>query len=171
MPRSVLILILTIATAGFFSCSTQVDTPKPTESPPVARSATVEVTTGIKILTTVEMPNGFAPIAGRAPMWLQNGAEIGVVGTEGGHTIVYGLGGAGWRTGRILATETGPRAAEAGTIVDVAASPEGLTLATAVVTPDGKRLDLITRDLISTGAGEVIATFDGQYDSVSMKWL
>ena len=104
-------------------------------------------------------------------MWLQNGAEIGVVGTEDGHTIVYGLGGPGWRTGRILAAENGPRAAEAGTIVDVAASSDGLTLATAMVTPDGKRLDLITRDLISTGAGEVIASFDGQYDFASISWL
>src|SRR5579863_269716 len=171
MSRSFLILILALAVAGFSSCSTKVEAPKPAAPAFVARSATVEVTNGIKILTTVEMPNGFAPIAGRAPMWLQNGAEIGVVGTEGGHTIVYGLGGTGWRTGRVLAAETGPRAAEQGTIVDVAPSPDGLTLATAMVTPDGKRLDLITRDLISTGAGEAIASFDGQYDSVSIGWL
>jgi hypothetical protein len=171
MSRSFLILMLAPAIAGFASCSTKVEAPKPAVPAFVARSATVEVTTGIKILTTVEMPNGFAPIAGRAPMWLQNGAEIGVVGTEGGHTIVYGLGGSGWRTGRILAAENGPRAAEEGTIVDVAASPDGLTLATAMVTADGKRLDLITRDLISTGAGAVIASFDGQYDFASISWL
>jgi hypothetical protein len=171
MPRSFLILILALTALGLSSCSEKTEPPKPAAPAFVARSATLEVTNGIKILTTVEMPNGFAPIAGRAPMWLQNGAEIGVVGTEGGHTIMYGLGGTGWRTGRILAAETGPRAAEQGTIVDVAASPEGLTLATAMVSPDGKRLDLITRDLISTGAGEVIASFDGRYDSVSISWL
>jgi len=56
---------------------------------------------------TVGMPNGFAPIAGHPPMWLQNGAEIGVIGTENGHTIVYGLGGSGWRTGRILPRKPG----------------------------------------------------------------
>jgi hypothetical protein len=171
MLRSFLILILALTAVGFSSCSTKVEAPKPAAPAFVSRSATLEVTNGIKILTTVEMPNGFAPIAGRAPMWLQNGAEIGVVGTEGGHTIVYGLGGTGWRTGRVLAAENGPRAAEQGTIVDVAASPDGLTLATAMVTPDGKRLDLITRDLISTGAGEAIASFDGRYDSVSIGWL
>jgi len=48
-------------------------------------------------------------------------AEMAVIGTENGHTIVYGSAGSGWRTGRILAAETGPRAVEAGTIVDVAA--------------------------------------------------
>src|SRR5271168_2565082 len=171
MSRSFLILMLLPALAGFSSCATKAEAPKPSAPAFVARSATLEVTDGIKVLTTVELPNGFAPVAGRAPMWLQNGAEIGVVGTEDGHTIVYGLGGPGWRTGRILAAENGPRAAEAGTIVDVAASPDGLMLATAMVTADGKRLDLITRDLISTGVGEVIASFDGQYDFASISWL
>jgi hypothetical protein len=171
MSRSFLILILALAAAGLAACSTAVEAPKPAAPPLVARSTTLEVTNGIKVLTMVGMPNGFAPIAGRPPMWLQDGAEIGVVGTEGGHTIVYGLGGPAWRTGRVLAAETGPRAAEAGTIVDVAASPEGLTLATAMVTPDGKHLDVITRDLIATGAGNVIASFDGQYDSISLSWL
>jgi len=46
-----------------------------------------------------------------------------------------------------------------------------MTLATAMVTADGKRLDVITRDLIATGAGNVIVSFDGHYDSVSMSWL
>jgi hypothetical protein len=171
MSRSFLILILALEAVGLAACSTAVEAPKPAAPPFVARSTTLEVTNGIKVLTMVGMSNGFAPIAGRPPMWLQDGAEIGVVGTEGGHTIVYGLGGPAWRTGRVLAAETGPRAAEAGTIVDVAASPEGLTLATAMVTPDGKHLDVITRDLIATGAGNVIASFDGQYDSVSISWL
>ncbi len=171
MPRSVFILILALSVVGLFSCATSAPPPTPAKPPFVARSATLEVTNGIKILSTVELPDGFVPIAGRAPMWLQNGAEIGVVGTEGGHTIVYGLGGTAWRTGRILAAETGPRAAEAGTIVDVAASPDGLTLATAMVTPDGKRLDLIVRDLIATGPGQALASFDGRFDSVSVSWI
>ena len=107
----------------------------------------------------------------RPPIWLQNGEEIGVVGTQAGHTIMYGLGGAAWRTGRILAAETGPAAAEQGTIADLAASPNGLTLATAMVAPGGNRVDVIIRDLIATGAGNVIASFNGQYDSISMNWL
>jgi hypothetical protein len=104
-------------------------------------------------------------------MWMQNGEEIGVVGTQGGHTIMYGLGGAAWRTGRILAAETGPGAAEEGTIADVGVSPNGLTLATAMVAPGGDRVDVIIRDLIATGAGNVIANFNGRYDSISMSWL
>ena len=76
-----------------------------------------------------------------------------------------------WRTGRILAAETGPAAAEEGTIADLAASPNGLTLATAMVAPGGNRVDVIIRDLIATGAGNVIASFNGRYDSISMNWL
>ena len=93
------------------------------------------------------------------------------IGTQRGHTIMYGLGGAAWRTGRILAAETGPDAAEEGTIADVGVSPNGLTLATAMVAPGGDRVDVIIRDLIATGPGNVIANFNGRFDSISMSWL
>src|SRR5258707_5593267 len=171
MPRSVFILILALTAVSVASCSTGTDAPKPGPPPFVARSTTLAVTNGIKVLTNVAMPQGFAPIPSRPPMWMQNGEEIGVVGTQNGHTIMYGLGGAAWRTGRILAAETGPGAAEEGTIADVGVSPNGLTLATAMLPPGGDRVDVIVRDLIGTGAGSVIANFNGRYDSISMKWL
>jgi hypothetical protein len=170
MPRSVLILILAFTVVSVASCSTSTPA-KPGPPPFVARSTTLAVTNGIKVLTNVAMPQGFAPIPSRPPMWMQGGEEIGVVGTQGGHTIMYGLGGAAWRTGRILAAETGPAAAEEGTIADVAVSPNGLTLATAMVAPGGDRVDVIIRDLIETGAGNAIANFNGRYDSISMSWL
>jgi len=171
MPRSVFILILALAAVSVASCSTTAEAPKPGPPPFVARSTTLEVTNGIKVLTNVAMPQGFAPIATRPPIWMQNGEEIGVIGTQAGHTIMYGLGGAAWRTGRILAAETGPGAAEEGTIADLAVSPNGLTLATAMVATGGNRVDVIVRDLIATGAGNVITSFNGRYDSISMSWL
>src|SRR5260221_1168272 len=171
MPRSVLILILAFTVVGVASCSTSTEAPKPGPPPFVARSTTLAVTNGIKVLTNVAMPQGFAPIPTRAPIWMQNGEEIGVVGTQDGHTIMYGLGGAAWRTGRILAAETGPAAAEEGTIADVSVSPNGLTLATAMVAPGANRVDVIVRDLIATGPGNVIANFNGRYDSISLSWL
>ena len=171
MPRSVLILILALTAASVASCSTSENAPKPGPPPFVAHSTTLAVTNGIKVLTNVELPSGFAPIASRPPMWLEESQEIGVVGTQAGHTIMYGLGGAGWRTGRILAAETGPGAAEEGTIADLAASPDGLTLATAIVVAGADRVDLIIRDLIATGPGNVLASFNGQFDSISISWL
>jgi hypothetical protein len=169
MPTSVLILIL-VFVVSLGSCSTT-SPPKPTPPTFVAHSTTLAVTNGVKVLTYVEMPQGFAPIPAHPPLWLQAGEEIGVVGTQAGHTIMYGLSGSEWRTGRILAAETGPAAAEEGTIADLAASPNGLTLATAMVAPDGNRVDVIVRDLIATGAGSVIARFNGRYDCISMSWL
>ncbi len=163
-------MILALAAVSVASCSTA-NAHKPAPAPFVGRSTTLEVTHGIKVLTNVQMPDGFAPIPTRPPIWLRQGDEIGIVGTQAGHTIMYGLGGAAWRTGRILAAETGPAAAEVGTIADLAASPNGLTLATAMVAPGGNRVDVIIRDLIATGAGNVIAGFNGQYDSISMNWL
>src|SRR5208337_5476098 len=170
MPRSVFILILALSATSIASCSTR-NAPKPGPPPVVAHSTTLDVINGIKVLTNVEMPDGFAPIATRPPIWLEEGEEIGVVGTQAGHTIMYGLGGTGWRTGRILAVEAGPGAAEEGTIADLAASPNGLTLATAMIAPGGNRVDVIIRDLIATGAGNVIASFNGRYDSISMDWV
>ncbi|MGB9382359.1 MAG: hypothetical protein WA571_16585 [Candidatus Binatus sp.] len=171
MRRSVLILVLALNVLSVASCSTSTPAPKPGPPPFLSRSTTLAVTTGIKVLTNVALPQGFAPIPSRPPIWMQNSEEIGVVGTQAGHTIMYGLGGAAWRTGRILAAETGPAAAEEGTIADLAVSPNGLTLATAMVATRGDRVDLIIRDLISTGPGNVLESFNGRYDSISMSWL
>ncbi len=170
MVRSFLMMLAALALTSAVSCSTAVEAPKPSV-PFLARSSSLAITNGIKVLTVVSLPPGFAPIPERPPIWLQNGQELAVVGTQGGHTVVYGLFGGAWRSGRILAAEVGPGAAEAGTIVDVAASPEGLAIATAVVAPDGKRVDVVVRDVIATGPGNVVASFDGQYDSVSLSWL
>jgi len=84
---------------------------------------------------------------------------------------VIGLSGQGWRNQRILAAEIGPDAAEQGSIVDAAASPDGMTFATAVAVPAVRRLDIVLRDLIAAGPGHAITYFDGVYDLVSMHWL
>jgi hypothetical protein len=171
MLRSFLIPLAALVSLGALSCSSADKPAKPPPPPFTARSTTLEITTGIKVVTNVSLPQGFVPIAGRAPMWLENSAEIGVVGTQDGHTVVYGLGGKSWHDGRVIAAETGPAAAAPGTIADVAVSPEGLTLATAIVAPDHKRVDVVTRDLIATGPGNVIASFEGNFDSISLAWL
>src|SRR5208337_2647287 len=53
----------------------------------------------------------------------------------------------------------------------IAASPNGLTLAAAMVVPGAGRVDMIIRDLIATGPGNVLASFNGDYDSISISWL
>ncbi|MGH7815095.1 MAG: hypothetical protein ACREQI_13975 [Candidatus Binataceae bacterium] len=170
MARSFLKTLLCAAMLSAAACSTG-QPPAPYVPPFLGHAATLNFTTGIDAAAVVAMPPGFVPIADRPPMWLKQGAEIGVIGVRNGHRVIYGLSGSGWRTGRVLAAETGPEAATAGTIVDAAASPDGLTLATAVVTPDGDRLEIVLRDLIAIGIGHPVAEFGGRFDSVSLSWL
>ena len=172
MFRSVSIALAALLSVLATACSSADEPPAPAAPPPfLARSSTLEITTGIKVVASVSLPAGFMPVKTHPPMWLQNSAEIGIAGIEGGHTVVYGLSGAGWRSGRVLAAEVGPGAAIPGAIVDVAASPDGLSLATAVVSPDHNKLDVVLRELIASGPGRSIASFDGNYDSVSLSWL
>src|SRR5581483_6570124 len=165
MVRSVLIGILLAAAIASAACSSS---KPPTQSRPIsiAVTSTLAITTGIHVLASIPMPRGMAPIEGLPPMWLQNGTEIGIAGTLNGHVVVIGLSGQGWRNQRVIAAETGPDAAEPGSIVDAAASPNGMTFATAVAIPSEKRLDIVLRDLIATGPGHPITSFDGLYDLV-----
>ncbi len=171
MNRSVLILLASLLLLGPVSCASKKPPPKPVPPPFAGETATLSITNGIHILSQVPLPVGFAPSPGRAPMWLQNGQEIGIVGKVGGDTVVLGYSGQKWMTERLLAADTGPGAAEQGRIVDIAPSPDGMTLAVAEVIPGQNRLDVVLRDLIAVGPGNPIASFDGVFDSATLAWL
>jgi hypothetical protein len=141
------------------------------ETPKIDKTATLTLTQGIHALNIVALPAGFTPIESRPPMWLENGQEIGIVGIQNGQIVVLGFSGAGWQSMRVITAETGHETAEPGNIVDVQPSPDGLTLAYAVALPKQMRLDIILRDLIATGPGMPVASFDGLYDSATMHWL
>jgi hypothetical protein len=168
MARSYLILFAALAFVA--ACST-IPPLSPSRPPHLYGTATLTITTGVPVTATVQLPPGFQPVAGRPPMWLQNGTEIGVVGTEQSNVIVLGFSGPGWKNSRILAAAHGKGAAEEGRIVDLAASPNGITLASAVQVAGADRLDVILRDLIATGAGQPVTSFDGTYSLASMQWL
>ena len=170
MVRSSLIGIFFATAIAFAACSSS-KPPAPSRPVSVAGTSTLAITNGVRVMASLPMPPGFSPIEGRPPLWLQSGTEIGVVGTQEGHTVVLGLSGQGWRNQRVIAAEAGPDAAERGSIVDGAASPDGMTFATAVAVADEKRLDIVLRDLIASGPGHPITSFDGLYDLVSMHWL
>jgi hypothetical protein len=172
MNRSFLILLLCVAFACASGCSTAKKNAAPPPSPVRTQAtATLDVTAGIHVVSTIDLPRGFAPLAGHPPLWLQNGNEIGTVGSFNGHLTVLGYSGPGWRNARVIAAETGEGSAERGRIMDLAASPDGMTIALAVAVAGQNRLDIVMRDLIATGAGHPIASFDGAYDLASMSWL
>ena len=151
------------------SCSTQKQPGRtlPTE---VIRTATMNVTPGVEVLARVALPDGFLPAPDYPPMWLQSGKEVAIVGTRSGHAVVMGYGGTGYRTERVIAEDGGVGAPD-GSIVDLAASPNGMVLALAVKNQKEKRVDLVTRDLISAGAATPVSTFDGEFESASVGWL
>jgi len=115
------------------------------------------------------MPEGFAPST-TAPIWLQNGAQIVLVGTKSDRTFVVAFDSATLSNPRIIASDFGP-ATPGGSIVGVAASPDGMTLATAVAEPANNQLEVVLHDILTNGEGSRVASFPGQFDSVSMSWL
>ncbi|MGO9607453.1 MAG: hypothetical protein ACLQAT_29330 [Candidatus Binataceae bacterium] len=170
MVRSFLIGTLLAAAIATAACSTT-KPPAPSRPVSIEGTSTLAITNGIRVIGSVPLPRGFSPIDGYPPLWLENGTELGLVGSIDGHITVLGLSGSGWHNTRPLAAEIGENAAEPGSIVAVAASPNGMTLASAVAVPSENRLDIVIRDLIASGPGHPITSFDGIYDLVDMHWL
>jgi hypothetical protein len=159
-------LLLALSCAG---CSAA----RPQQPPlPVvtARTATMDVTPGLKLLARIELPDGFTPSPSYPPMWLQSGKEIGVAGTVQGRSMVVGYSGAAWGTERILAQDGGAGIKD-GHIVDVAPSPDGMTLALAVADSHDKRVEVVVRDVIAAGDGHPVSTFGGDFDGASVGWV
>ena len=165
-PTLAVTIALTLAVA---SCSTQTQPGKtlPTET---VRTATMNITAGVEVLTRVALPDGFVPSPDYPPMWLQAGEEVAIAGTRNGHTVVMGYGGPGYRSERVIA-EDGGIGAPGGSLVDLAASQDGMVLALAVVNSKQERLDVVTREVISAGAANPVSSFDGEFESASIGWL
>ncbi len=153
-------------------CSFSKSAPPPPPPRPIhlGATATLDITNGIDVIGSTTLPRGFIPDPGVPPMWLAEDLGIAVAGSLEGKTVVLGLGGQRFTKLTIIASDFGP-GAPTGKILDVAASPDGMELATAVTEPANKRLNLMLIDSISGGAGHSVATFDGDYEVPGMRWL
>ncbi|MGB6555611.1 MAG: hypothetical protein WBE78_19110 [Candidatus Binataceae bacterium] len=172
MNRSFLILLICGTLVCASGCSIfKKDAPKKALVPQIDTTATLDITAGIHVVTKIDLPQGFAPMAGYPPLWLENGNEIGTVGTLNGNVVILGFSGPNWQNSRVLGADTGDGSAEPGRLMDFAPSPDGMTLAFAVAVAGQNRLDIVIRDLIATGPGHPIASFDGVYDLASVSWL
>jgi hypothetical protein len=175
MPRSVIALAVLALVFVAPGCSF-LRRPKPPKPPPAplfeVRTATLAITAGISVLANIALPPGFTPAAGYPPMWLQHGMEIGVAGEVEGKTVVLGFTGANLANRRVLAEDFGAAAA-AGVIADLAASPDGTSLATAVSQPQNNRIVVFLRDLTSPSdaEGHALASVDGSFALVHLIWL
>jgi hypothetical protein len=175
MRRSVIAVAALALAFGAAGCSL-LRRRTPAKPPPAllfeARTATLAITNGISLPASIALPPGFAPAAGYPPMWFQHGAEIGVAGEVEGKTVVLGFSGANLANRRVLAQDFGAAAA-AGVIVDIAASPDGARLATAVSQAQNNRIVVFLRDLTSPSdaEGHALASVDGSFALVHLTWL
>src|SRR5271157_4096822 len=92
---------------------------KPAHLPPVTLTrGSLAIASGLRTMS-VALPAGFAADPAYAPVWLRQGAEIGVAGNANGTAQMVGLSGPGYTTQRILAANFGV-AAPHGKLLDVA---------------------------------------------------
>ena len=150
---------------------------KPAPPPPPAprplhlgHTATLDITNGIRVTASSELPRGFIPDPNVPPMWLAQDMGIAVAGSLDGKAVVLGLGGAKMSDLTTIASDFGP-GAPTGPILGVAASPDGMELAIAVADPAARRLNLMLIDSISPGDGHLTASFDGEYRVTSLNWI
>jgi hypothetical protein len=153
-------------------CSLFKSTPLPPPPRPLVlgSTATLDITNGIHVIVSTELPRGFIPNPPVAPMWLAQNLGIAVTGSLDGKTVVIAIGGTKLSDLITVASDFGP-GAPAGRIRAVAASPDGMELATAVAEPTNNRLNLMLIDSISGGVGHSVALFDGDYHVATMNWI
>lgn len=135
---------------------------------PPKYTATMEITPGLPVRGLVNTPPGFMPIAGEPPLWLRNGAEIGLVGSLKGRTEILGFSGPEYKTVRLIAADHGPGAPK-GRIIGLAANHNGMTLAIAEGEPG--RIKIVLRYILSKGGQNTVASFDGTFHAVSLHWI
>lgn len=147
------------------ACAAQKPPAPPPHPPFGAHTATLNIIYGIDVLGVVPMPPGFVPSSSYAPLWLQHGTEVAVVGTAGGETTVLGFSGPGLSNRRVIAAESNL----GGRILDVTAKPDGGELAIALARPAQNRLEVLARAM--SGGDRSLATVDGNFDSAELTWL
>jgi hypothetical protein len=143
--------------------------PSASQPPYAARTATLEVTGGLKVAGVVSLPANFVPDLSRAPIWLEGGSEIGVLGTREGGGMMLGIGGARLSRQRIVIQDGGKGAA--GRLLDIAASADGHRLAIAVAAASVHRLNVSLADPSNPGDAQLIASLKGKFDSAQLTWL
>ncbi len=115
------------------------------------------------------MPPGFEPVPGWPPMWLMQNDDVVVAGRVGGRTEVFSFSGKNFQARGAIGEDFGSLAGDGG-IVDLAVSPDGSEIATAVEASNPARLEIVTASIIGGGKGAPIATFDGDFAFASIVW-
>ncbi|MBV8361899.1 MAG: hypothetical protein JO189_28790 [Deltaproteobacteria bacterium] len=135
-----------------------------------ARTATLDVTFGLQVAGVAPLPDDFVPDMSRPPLWLQRGSAVGVIGTRTGKSVMLGFSGANLSRQRVVIEDYGA-GAPGGRLLDVAASPDGHTLATVVAGASRDRLEVNLIDESSLSDTLRIANLDGEFNAAQLTWL
>jgi len=135
-----------------------------------ARTATLDVTFGLRVAGVAPLPDDFVPDMSRPPLWLRGGTEVGVIGTRAGKGMMLGFSGANLSRQRVVIEDYGV-GAPGGRLFDVAVSADGRTLATAVEAASRDHLDVNLIDASSPAEAHRIASLEGEFDSAQLTWL
>ncbi len=165
-------LVFSLMMLGANSCALfRSRAPKPAPHRPLysGRTATLEITGGVAVPGSVAMPPGFEPVPGWQPMWLMRDNGIAVAGRIAGRTEVFSFSGKKFQSQAKIGEDFGPLAGD-GVIVDIAVSPDGSEIATAVATSNPARLEIVIASIIGGGKGTIVASFDGGFVFASIVW-
>lgn len=139
------------------------------EPPALLTRGSLKVAAALQVVS-VELPGGFVVDPGYAPVWLRQGAEIGVAGRGGDHLVMIGVSGERYTNQRILAEDFGS-AAPRGKLLDVAPSPDGFALATAVAEPTQGQVEVMLRDTLGQNAPYTLAAIEGSFKTAQLAWI
>ena len=146
---------------------------KPAVAPPLryaAHTATLYVTFGLQVAGVAPLPGDFEPDMSRAPLWLDGGREVAVIGTRAGKGVMLGFSGGGLSGRRVVIEDDGAGALR-GRLLDIATSADGRILATAVASDSTNRLDVNLADTSSPGGVQPIASLEGEFESAQLAWM
>ncbi len=134
------------------------------------RTATLNMTVGLQVAGISALPEDFQPDMNRAPLWLDSGSEIGVIGSRSGKGVMLGISGAGLSHQRVVLEDYGT-GAPGGKILDVTVNNDGRKLATVSVVPSEDRLDVNVIDTLSADEVQTVASLKGEFEAAQLTWL
>jgi hypothetical protein len=124
---------------------------------------------GVEPIAVTSLPANFAINARRAPAWLNEGREIAVFGVADQKSLILGFGGPQFSEARMIA-EDFSAAAPHGRLLDVAVSPDGMTIASLVAIEHENQVRVIDRAVVDSGPGRPLASLDGSFDTADLSW-
>jgi hypothetical protein len=168
MRRSWLFSITVLILAAIGGCAGH-KARRPRASPVTQMHGSLAVASGIAAQSVV-LPPSFTADLSYPPVWMRQGAEVGVAGTAGGRSVMIGLSGPGFTSQRVLAADFGGPATP-GKLLDAATSPDGFALATVLAQPAHDQVVVDLRNLLGPDNTYPLGEIEGDFQAAQLAWI